>query len=75
MRDGPVAAEDLGERGEVVGRAGREAGRRRQQAQNVVLLNRERVKNIQDAGTRYWALNFSPLRLSQMYSAAPGALI
>ena len=45
VRDGgPVAVEDLGERGEVVGRAGREAGRRRQQAQNVVLLNRERER-------------------------------
>ena len=37
-----AAVEQLGEGGEVVGRAGREAGRRRQQAQNVVLGRRER---------------------------------
>ena len=41
VRDGG-RLEDLGERGEVVGHAGREAGRRRQQAQNVVLLKRQR---------------------------------
>ena len=43
VRDGGGRfAEDLGERGEVVGRAGREAGRRRKHAQNVVLLKRQR---------------------------------
>ena len=41
VRDGG-RLEDLGERGEVVGRAGREAGRRRKHAQNVVLLKRQR---------------------------------
>ena len=78
VRDGG-GLEDLGERGEVVGRARREAGRRRQQAQNVVLLKRLRDGGGDiRAGTRCWVLGFSMFsspRLSQMDSAKPLVLI